>query len=532
MLVATKPIMIAIRDSSHRDTPVAESDCSMDGGFCLVKNDIFSFDDSPIVESDCQTKESLHLVEGDCLYLDDGFVLDQPTSDRGEATIYTRPALHIDALAQDFSLAFNPFGQAGVVVLNRTALTLLNAFQQPRTLTEGARLIGEPARSLDAARRLAELGLLVPVGSTPALRRSAPQTLTAWLHLTNACNLRCDYCYIHKTPDAMEVERGCQSIEAVFRSAIANGFRRVKLKFAGGEATLNFPLVLALHDHARVLAAQRGLGLDGVVLSNGVALTNRMINELQARGLRLMISLDGVGEYHDAQRHFANGRGSFAHVERALDRLAGHDFKPSISITVSNHNLAGLPAVVDYVLRRELPFKLNFYRENDCSASFTDLAYSDEAIIAAMKEAFAVIETNLPPYSLLEALVDLARLDTPHDRTCGVGHSYMVIDQRGGVAKCQMEIEQTITDISVADPLAVIRADAVGIRNYSVDEKEGCRECMWRYWCAGGCPALTYRVTGRFDVKSPNCRIYKALFPEVLRLEGLRLLKYIGVVAA
>ncbi len=31
---------------------------------------------------------------------------------------------------------------------------------------------------------------------------------------------------------------------------------------------------------------------------------------------------------------------------------------------------------------------------------------------------------------------------------------------------------------------------------------------------------------GDNDVKSPNCNIYKALFPEALRLEGLRLLKY------
>ena len=30
--------------------------------------------------------------------------------------------------------------------------------------------------------------------------------------------------------------------------------------------------------------------------------------------------------------------------------------------------------------------------------------------------------------------------------------------------------------------------------------------------------------TGRFDVRSPNCRIYKAIYPEAVRLEGLRLL--------
>jgi uncharacterized protein len=59
-----------------------------------------------------------------------------------------------------------------------------------------------------------------------------------------------------------------------------------------------------------------------------------------------------------------------------------------------------------------------------------------------------------------------------------------------------------------------------------VDEKEGCRTCNWRYWCAGGCAVLTYRLTGRNDIRSPNCGIYKALFPEALRLEALRLLKY------
>jgi hypothetical protein len=37
---------------------------------------------------------------------------------------------------------------------------------------------------------------------------------------------------------------------------------------------------------------------------------------------------------------------------------------------------------------------------------------------------------------------------------------------------------------------------------------------------------MAYRKTGRYEAKSPNCEIYKALFPEVIRLEGLRLLRY------
>ena len=36
----------------------------------------------------------------------------------------------------------------------------------------------------------------------------------------------------------------------------------------------------------------------------------------------------------------------------------------------------------------------------------------------------------------------------------------------------------------------------------------------------------TFKATGRYDIKSPNCNIYKAIYPQALRLEGLRLLKY------
>jgi len=33
-------------------------------------------------------------------------------------------------------------------------------------------------------------------------------------------------------------------------------------------------------------------------------------------------------------------------------------------------------------------------------------------------------------------------------------------------------------------------------------------------------------MTGRNDLRSPNCAIYQALFPDAVRLEALRLLRY------
>ncbi len=435
--------------------------------------------------------------------------------------------LYRQKLNFDNDLFFNPVGVGGPVVLNHAAQNILDVFSRPMTIQDGLAFIpdGQVEKTTSIVQNMIMLGLLSSSSYTKPLNQTS-KTLTAWLHVTNECNLRCDYCYITKTPDKMEIEHGKQSVDAVFRSALANGFQSVKLKFAGGESTLNFPLILELYDYAQSVGRGNSLGVTGVVLSNGVGITDRMINALQERRLRLSISLDGIGEFHDAQRKFINGKGSFHLVERSLDRLAARGLNPSITITVSNRNLDGLPQVVDFVLQRKLPFTINFYRENECSSGHMDLAYNDEKIIDAMRKAFLIIENNLPPHSLLGSLVDRARLDAPHNKPCGVGDSYLVIDQNGKVAKCHMEIERSITDVSMPDPLKLIQLDQVGIQNISVDEKEGCRDCTWRYWCAGGCPALTYRVTGRYDIKSPNCHIYKALFPEVLRLEGLRLLKY------
>src|SRR5260370_40206182 len=123
-------------------------------------------------------------------------------------------------------------------------------------------------------------------------------------------------------------------------------------------------------------------------------------------------------------------------------------------------------------------------------------------MISAMRSVFGVIEEHLPARSLLSCLLDKADMTSPHRYTCGVGQNYLVIDQHGGIAKCQMEIKRTITTIKMNDPLQVIREDDRGVQGLAVEEKEGCCTCEWRYWCTGGCPVMTYKSTGRYDVKS------------------------------
>ncbi len=424
-------------------------------------------------------------------------------------------------------LLFNPAGRGGVLVVNEPAYQIFRRFREPVSLGQVRARWPAPGDDLrDVITRLSQFDIIHPAGQAPRPEFPGGRVLTAWLHLTNACNLRCPYCYLTKTAEGMDESVGRAAVEAVIRSAVSHGFPAVKLKYAGGEASLAHRLMMTLHAHARALADRSGLELQATLLSNGVALPPRLIGALKSAGIRVMISLDGLGSQHDVQRPTVNGKPSFHLVERTIAALAEQGHPPHLSITITNRNAGGLAEVVRFALERELTFSLNFFRDNDCAASFPDLRYQEQTMTAALLEAFAVIEESLPRWSVLGAILDRGQLLEPRQRSCGVGQDYVVIDQHGRVAKCHMEIERTLGDILTDDPLRLVRQDESTVRNLPVVEKEGCRDCTWRYWCSGGCAVATFKATGRYDIKSPNCNIYKAIYPQALRLEGLRLLRY------
>jgi uncharacterized protein len=432
---------------------------------------------------------------------------------------------------EDKWLVCRPVEAGHLVVIDEEGKALLDLLARPQTFANLSTIYEHMAveRMQKVLQLFLQAGIVVMQDGPVRWKDDAlqpEQTLQAWLHITNSCNLGCNYCYLAKTPEHMSEETAQRAVDAIFRSARKHHFERVILRYSGGEASLRLHNVLAVHDYAQMLAHDHSMQLKGLLLSNGVFFTDDMIEQLKERGIGIMISLDGVGRYHDAQRPFVNRRSSFQQVNRTIKRLLAHRLIPNISITVSQRNAAGLPELMSYLLEDDLPFNLNYYRDNEHALHPEQLQVAEEAMIAAIRRAMQVIEARLPRRSLLASFIDKANIAEPHQHTCSVGRNYLVIDQHGGIAKCHAQIEQTVSTVEADDPLWYVQNDQQGVQGLSVDEKEGCKSCQWRYWCSGGCPVLTYRLTGRYDIKSPYCQVYQTLFPDVLRLEALRLLQY------
>ena len=470
----------------------------------------------PTVEQDCACAAdaaplalySSACAEGetDCACAEAAVPVTFAASPKGEALWKQAPGLYRAPLTREWEVFFNPERPSGVVVVNRPAAAALETFHTPRPLADRT------------SQAMARAGLLTPASAPQDVvcPSETPGTLTAWLHVTNACNLQCAYCYVEKSAAAMTETTARLAVDAVFRSARDHGFRAVKLKYAGGEPTLNFAVVRALHRHAQSQAARAGLTLRETLLTNAADLTDDVLAFVAHSDIRLAVSLDLCSGAHDRQRPRQDGCATYAQVRRNVERAVRRGIAPHLSITITGTGDEQCADTVRFALDMNLPFNLNFVRPVDEPISDAQVS----RIMRSVRMAFAEIEARPPVHSLL-AVLDRADLSRPHAYACGAGRAYLVVDPFGRISPCQMTMTRPVGDIHMRDPLAAAQA---AFANVPVWKRGACAGCTWRHACGGGCPLLA-RPAERGELgASPYCAAYRALCPELIRLEGLRLL--------
>jgi uncharacterized protein len=365
--------------------------------------------------------------------------------------------------------------------------------------------------------------LLLPEPYIKPVIQDDLSSITVWLHISNQCNIACSYCYLDKDKRNMTQDVGFKIIENVFKTAQRHQCKEIKLKYAGGEPLLNFSLIQDLHQLATSYSEKTGIRIDGVVLTNSLCLTEDKIQFIKDNRLDLMISLDGIGEFNDIHRHNLNNKGTYRAITKNIEKVLRHGILPQISITLSNLNAKGLPTIIEWVMERRLPFNINFYRTSKFSKLNSN--FEDQLFIFSLLESFEQIKKAFPlDYSIL-SIIDRSNLSFPHFYACGVGHNYLVFDTDGNLGSCHMEIDDYISENIDEEDLIDTLKSKNKIQNASVDLIEECSSCRWRYWCASGCPVNTYNAEERYDVKSPYCHVYKSVYPELVKLEGQRLIK-------
>ncbi len=233
-----------------------------------------------------------------------------------------------------------------VAKLNPSAAALL------RDVQSGATFHVTPGEQA-ALEQLIAVGVVNgdPDPQLPVFEGQPFAPLHATLFLTNACNLRCVYCYA-EAGEAADIrtiapEAARAAIDFVAANARRQGVDTFSVGFHGaGEPTLAWDSYVALVDYARARAARHGLRAAISTATNGV-LDESRARWIARNTLSANVSVDGPADVHDAQRPRGDGRGSWEALARTLRVFDEEDFCYAIRATITDLNVRRMAEMVE-----------------------------------------------------------------------------------------------------------------------------------------------------------------------------------------
>ncbi len=161
-----------------------------------------------------------------------------------------------------------------------------------------------------------ELGTAVALLQRNPYVSESSTRLTVWLHVINGCNFACHYCYIphlKRFVDRRTIEKhslGRATIHPLLNNLLgyctAEDLTELHINFAGGEPTLNLPLVDEFCREASALGGSVKITFG--MISNGSFDPSELIPLIGRFNIRLSLSVDGYKDSHDRIRFELEGR--------------------------------------------------------------------------------------------------------------------------------------------------------------------------------------------------------------------------------
>ena len=338
------------------------------------------------------------------------------------------------------------------------------------------------------------------------------------LHVAHDCNLACKYCF---AGDGEYCSKGLMSFEvgkAAFDYLIAHSGTRKNLEvdFFGGEPTLNFEVVKQLVEYGRSIEKQHNKNFRFTFTTNGVKVTDEIMDFCDKEMSNVVMSLDGRREVNDRMRVNKNGDGCYDKIvpifRKWADRRNQQNYYIRGTYTKFNTDFAS-----DIIHMADLGFKeisiepVVASPDEPYALSYDDLATLKNQYDILAKEMIRR-EKKGKGFNFYHYMIDLEGGPCIVKRIsgCGVGTEYMAVTPDGDIYPCHQ---------FVGDEKFKMGTVFTGIENTNICDEfkfcnvyahEECKDCFARLYCSGGCAANAYHSTGSIrGVYELGCELHK-----------------------
>lgn len=337
------------------------------------------------------------------------------------------------------------------------------------------------------------------------------------LLVTEACNFRCHYCY-ESFPRGRMHEEVIAGLEAYIEQR-AKTLNLLTISWHGGEPLLVPQIIEQLSKSFISTCEKYGVTYNAEMSTNGYFLTRERFEQLlDWRVERLMVTLDGPEEAHDARRGLHGGGGTY---QRIVDNLLSlksveRPFEINLRVNFDNSNLEAVDRFIPMLrdLFADDPrFKVYFRPvgcmggENDLTLPVCDDRTKDKKIWEFNERA---IEEGLNVSSFISDIL------LPTGAVCYAAKpNSMIVGSDGKLYKCSVAIDQENNQLGRihADGQLELDMDKLALWTTSGEETdEKCRACFFRPACQGNhCPLYRMRSGNR------PCSYEKRQIKKVLR---------------
>lgn len=421
--------------------------------------------------------------------------------------VYKNPDIFsYELLAGVLYVVVNPLISDGVKVLTKIQKQVLDEIDGIKNISDIAKKIS--LSESDIAQiflQLQEKDFISYENSFKVFSENQnPKSINVWVHTTNSCNIACTYCYIHKDKTHMSDEVYDKFYEKIIQLVKDKGIRKVTLRMAGGEPVTRFSQYKNFLEKLKENLKALDCKLEISFLTNLTILTDDFLSFVKKHKCGITVSIDGLKEYNDLNRIYANGDGTFEKIEANLDVLKKNNIGVFVNIVIAEQNLAGILDLTKYLLTRGIGFRYSFVNGKDLDKV---------RLSKVLTQCYAYIEENLelyPNFSKRHTLADLS-LSNPSSQACGAGKNTFVLNTNGDIHYCPMVLsdKKPIAKLSLNEDLLtqISKQNEYSFKNI-------CFSCSYRYICSGGCPLES--VNG----KSPFCDIFQQFIPVLFKLQA------------
>ena len=353
---------------------------------------------------------------------------------------------------------------------------------------------------------------------------------------TLQCNFACGYCYqgdredFNQFADKMTLETSARVAAWIERELDRLRPEKFTLTFFGGEPLLNLPVMYDLADRTWAATQQRGIRQSLSMITNGLLLTEDVVDRLVPRGLRgVKITLDGDKDTHDRMRPLRGGQGTFDRIIENIRKVADRT-NISIGGNFDETSADSFPALLDFLKSQEFGDKL-------VKVNFKPIVYDAEPRKAApsLKGMLPLVPVSADGKALAGSCMSNAGagggtkcdscgfldekwaqlreetrrrgLPTPSGvpgGPCHVHHSNAhTIGPDGSLYACPGFTGEKGLSTGHINGATDAWRESNRQKFDSLDPWKECGDCAYMPICAGGCLTASYAQLG--DVNTPTC---------------------------